>query len=156
MKVAIREGGAYSVIGGIAVAVLLSGCPKKIEEPVVEPIQEEVVKKAAETVRPTEPIYFDFDQSVIRADQKEKVKELGAWLLAHPQEEVTLEGHCDERGTEEYNLALGERRAESVRSYLVNLGVDPSRLKTISYGEERPVDPGHNEEAWAKNRRVEF
>jgi len=69
---------------------------------------------------------------------------------------LRIEGHCDERGTIEYNLALGERRANSVKNYLVNYGIDPNRLTTISYGEERPKDPRHNEEAWAKNRRVEF
>jgi peptidoglycan-associated lipoprotein len=69
---------------------------------------------------------------------------------------VTIEGHCDERGTDEYNIALGERRANSAKRYLVNLGVDSSRLETVSYGEEKPVDSGHNEAAWKKNRRAHF
>ena len=69
---------------------------------------------------------------------------------------VIIEGHCDERGTNEYNLALGERRANSAKDYIVNLGVDPARLKTVSYGEEKPLAEGHNEEAWAQNRRAHF
>jgi peptidoglycan-associated lipoprotein len=72
------------------------------------------------------------------------------------QRKVMSEGHCDERGTEEYNIALGERRAKSAKRYLINLGVKHSQLSTISYGEEKPADPGHNEEAWAQNRRVHF
>ena len=76
--------------------------------------------------------------------------------MNNPQKEVVIEGHCDERGTEEYNIALGERRANSAKKYLINLGVNPSQLSTISFGEEKPADPGHNEEAWAKNRRDEF
>jgi peptidoglycan-associated lipoprotein len=76
--------------------------------------------------------------------------------MNNSQEKIVIEGHCDERGTAEYNIALGERRAKSVKRYLINLGVDSSQLSTISYGEERPADPGHNEAAWAKNRRAEF
>jgi peptidoglycan-associated lipoprotein len=77
-------------------------------------------------------------------------------LRAHPEAKVIIEGHCDERGTVEYNLALGDKRAKAVKDYLVSLGVDSSRLTTISYGKERPVDAGQNEGAWAKNRRAEF
>jgi peptidoglycan-associated lipoprotein len=78
------------------------------------------------------------------------------YLLFHPDVPVTIEGHCDSRGTEAYNMALGERRAESVKMFLVDLGIGADRLSTISYGEERPIDRGHNETAWAKNRRVQF
>ena len=74
----------------------------------------------------------------------------------HPGVTVTIEGHCDERGTNEYNLALGDRRAESAKRFLTDLGISATRLTTVSYGEERPVDPRHNEEAWAKNRRAHF
>jgi peptidoglycan-associated lipoprotein len=84
------------------------------------------------------------------------LKSLAAWLRENSGERLSLEGHCDERGTEEYNLALGQRRADSVRSYLVSGGISPDRLKTISYGEEKPVDNGHDESAWAKNRRVQY
>ena len=78
------------------------------------------------------------------------------WLRENADTSIIIEGHCDERGTNAYNIALGERRAESAKAYLTDLGIDGLRLTTISYGEERPVDPGHNEEAWAKNRRAHF
>lgn len=105
-------------------------------------------------------IYFDFDRYNIRPDQApilnanaEKIKSA---LAASPNTYILIEGHCDERGTQEYNMALGERRALSVRDYLINLGVPARNLLTVSYGEERPVDPGRNEAAWARNRRAEF
>ncbi|MGB9701081.1 MAG: peptidoglycan-associated lipoprotein Pal [Thermodesulfobacteriota bacterium] len=101
-------------------------------------------------------IFFDFDQAVIREDQKEVMLQNAQWLKAHPQVRVRIEGNCDERGTAEYNLALGQRRAEAVKEFLEGLGIAPKRMQTISYGFERPLDPGHNEEAWAKNRRVDF
>ena len=78
------------------------------------------------------------------------------WLVMHPEVSVRIEGHCDERGTTAYNLALGERRANMVRQYMVALGVDASRISTISYGKESPIDPGHTEAAWALNRRAHF
>lgn len=100
-------------------------------------------------------IYFDFDKYNIRAGDAEILKKDAEWLKANPGK-ARIEGNCDERGTIEYNLALGQRRADSTKNYLVNLGVDKSRLETISYGKERPVDPGHNEAAWAKNRKAHF
>ncbi len=103
-----------------------------------------------------EDIYFDFDRSTLRPDAQQVLQEKAAWLLKNPDVAVIIEGHCDERGTNEYNLALGDRRAESARTFLIDLGIESSRLTPISYGEERPVDPGKNEEAWAKNRRVHF
>jgi peptidoglycan-associated lipoprotein len=101
-------------------------------------------------------IHFDFDRYNIRVDETGVLKENSALLKKYPGMRFQIEGHCDERGTGEYNLALGERRANSVKKYLVSLGIEPSRISTISYGEERPFDPGHNEEAWAKNRRAHF
>lgn len=101
-------------------------------------------------------IYFDFDQSNIRPDAREILKANADILLRKGAAEITIEGHCDERGTAEYNMALGQRRAQETKKYIVNLGVPASQIKTISYGEERPFDPGHNEEAWAKNRRSHF
>jgi peptidoglycan-associated lipoprotein len=103
-----------------------------------------------------ENIHFDFDSAVLNYQAQELLKQKAAWLRANPSENVVIEGHCDERGTNAYNLALGERRAESARSFLINLGISGARLTTISYGEEKPLDPGHNEEAWAKNRRDAF
>ena len=101
-------------------------------------------------------IHFDFDKYDIRLEDTESLKQNAAVLKRFPSVKIQIEGHCDERGTGEYNLALGERRAHSAKEYLVSLGVDENRISTISYGKEKPLDPGHNEEAWAKNRRDEF
>lgn len=103
-----------------------------------------------------ENIYFDFDKSNLKMDAQEILKQKAAFLKANPNDSVLIEGNCDERGTSEYNLALGDRRANSAKKFLVNLGVAASRIKTISYGEERPLDPGHNDAAWAKNRNCQF
>jgi len=103
-----------------------------------------------------ENVYFDFDKSDLKPDARETLSRNAEWIKGHPTSKVQIEGHCDERGTEEYNLALGERRANAVKNYLVSLGIDADRLYTISYGEELPADPGHTEEAWAKNRRAHF
>ncbi len=103
-----------------------------------------------------EDVNFDFDRSDIRPYARKILAENADWLREHRRVKVQIEGHCDERGTVEYNLALGQRRATSIRKYLVALGVRPERLFTISYGEEQPVDPGHSEQAWAKNRRAHF
>ncbi len=104
----------------------------------------------------TETVYFDFDSSVIKPTERPKIETVAAFLKHNPQYDILIEGHCDERGTIEYNRALGERRALAIRAMLIDLGIAPQRIETISYGEERPVDPRHNEEAWAKNRRGEF
>lgn len=99
-------------------------------------------------------VFFDFDRSSIRQDAKETLARQAAWLKQYPNVNVTIEGHADERGTREYNLALGERRAESARKYLVSLGVDAKRVSTISYGKERLAVVGNTEEAHAQNRRA--
>jgi len=104
----------------------------------------------------TERIYFDFDKSELKPAAQETLTKKAAWLRAHPNYNVNIEGHCDERGTNEYNLALGERRADAASKFLIALGVSRDRITTVSYGEERPADTGHNESAWAKNRRDEF
>jgi peptidoglycan-associated lipoprotein len=103
-----------------------------------------------------EDIHFDFDKYDIRPGDAEILKENAALLVKFSNTKIQIEGHCDERGTIEYNLALGERRANHAKKYLVSLGIPENRLSTISYGKERPLDPGHNEEAWAKNRRAHF
>lgn len=103
-----------------------------------------------------ETVYFDFDKSNIRPDQRHKLDAIFAVMQTLPGKALKIEGHCDERGTEQYNQALGERRALAAREYLVMKGMNPALITTISYGEERPADPGHNEAAWAKNRRCEF
>jgi peptidoglycan-associated lipoprotein len=101
-------------------------------------------------------IFFDFDKSNIRPDAREILNGNADFLLKNSNSKIVIEGHCDERGTAEYNMALGQRRAQEAKKYLVNLGIKEPRIKTISYGEERPFDPGHDEEAWAKNRRAHF
>jgi peptidoglycan-associated lipoprotein len=104
----------------------------------------------------SEKIYFDFDKYNLKPQYKEVLKEKAEILKNYPGWNMLIEGHCDERGTEEYNLALGERRARAAYEFLVILGVDSSRMKIVSFGEEKPAVKGHNEEAWAKNRRCEF
>lgn len=102
------------------------------------------------------PVYFDFDKYTLRPDAIAILKENADKIKQVPGIIIQIEGHCDERGTQEYNLALGEKRALAAREFLMKLGVSGDRLITISYGEERPADLGHNEQAWAKNRRSEF
>ena len=99
-------------------------------------------------------IYFDTDQYNIDSVDAAALRTQAQWLAQYPQKRATIEGHADERGTREYNLALGERRANSAKNYLVSLGISPARLSTVSYGKERPVALGSNESAWAQNRRA--
>ncbi|MGQ9672881.1 MAG: peptidoglycan-associated lipoprotein Pal [Candidatus Aminicenantales bacterium] len=105
---------------------------------------------------PLKMIHFDFDRYFIREDAKPSLEANAAWLKKFRSVKVLIEGHCDERGTEEYNLALGEKRAKSTMDYLVSLGISPDRIKIISYGKSQPLDPDHNEIAWQKNRRAQF
>jgi peptidoglycan-associated lipoprotein len=100
--------------------------------------------------------FFDFDKSSIRPDAKLNLDENAKWLKANPNAALTIEGHCDERGTREYNLGLGQRRAKAAKDYLVSAGIDAKRIKIISYGKERPFVPGHDESAWKWNRRAHF
>lgn len=101
-------------------------------------------------------IYFDFDRADLTPEAQAVLKKKAEWLRNHASYSVLIQGHTDERGTDEYNLALGERRASSAKKFLEALGIPSGRISTISYGEERPADPAHNEDAWAKNRRDEF
>ena len=101
-------------------------------------------------------IHFDFDKYDIRPGDAEILKENVALLMKYPKVKIQVEGHCDDRGTNEYNLALGERRANAAKNYLLSLGISTDRISSISYGEEKPLDAGHNEEAWSKNRRGHF
>ena len=98
--------------------------------------------------------YFGYDEAALSADAQSALTDSANWLKRYPQYNLLVEGHCDERGTEQYNLALGDRRANQVKQFLMTLGVDGGRIRTVSYGEERPFDPGHDESAWAKNRRA--
>ena len=101
-------------------------------------------------------IRFDYDRANIRDDARTILTELGKYLMENEPARVLIEGHCDERGTTEYNLALGERRANAARDWLAAYGISAGRLSTVSYGKERPLDPGHSESAWSKNRRAHF
>ena len=101
-------------------------------------------------------VYFDFDRSAIKSSARKTIEMHAKYMSMNNASRVILEGHCDERGTVEYNLALGERRANSVKRVLIANGVNPDQIETVSFGEERPAMPGHDESAWSKNRRVEF
>lgn len=125
-----------------------------------EPIRDDRIASASldELNRnsPLKPIFFELDSSDIDPMAKATLDADAPLLKRYPSWVVTIEGHCDERGTAEYNLALGERRAIAARAYLVSLGISADRLKTVSYGKEFPFDPGHDDTAWAKNRRAHF
>lgn len=112
-------------------------------------------KEDAEAFK-ADTVHFDFDSSVVKSDEKPHVAAVADQLKANPSQALKVEGHCDERGTEEYNRALGERRALALREQLIGLGIDPARVDTISYGKDRPEDPSHDEAAWKKNRRGVF
>jgi peptidoglycan-associated lipoprotein len=134
-------------------AAAAKAAPKEIQE------KANRVEAAAATSR--EPyvftdVNFDFDKFNLSKDAREILKKYAEWLNKNKDVMIAVEGHCDERGTTEYNLALGERRASAAAGFLVDMGIDAKRIKTISYGEELPLDQGHNEEAWAKNRRAHF
>ena len=149
----------------------------KAETPKVEPTTPEAPTSPAEPVKPAaeetpkeeaqpsaaqaeaslRTVYFDFDKSDLRQDSRDVLSKNAEFLLkVKPDTKIRIEGNCDERGSAEYNLALGERRAKSVLQYLLTLGVKEDRMSVISYGKEKPVAQGNNEEAWAKNRRADF
>lgn len=110
----------------------------------------------ADASGPLQDVHFEFDSSALDAGAQSALRSNGQWLLDNPGNSVIVEGHCDERGTAEYNMALGERRARSAADYLKTAGVPAKSISTVSYGEELPLDPGHTEDAWAKNRRDHF
>ncbi|HKQ62606.1 MAG TPA: peptidoglycan-associated lipoprotein Pal [Candidatus Polarisedimenticolaceae bacterium] len=173
------------VLSVLGVLLLGPGCPKKpVATTPEEPHEEAPV--AAPPARPTppaedfptekpvpivdtkpsvqeindkgllKPIYFDYDKAELSDQARATLGENAKVIKANPDIKVVIEGHCDERGTIEYNLALSARRADSVREYLTTLGVTAPRMRVVSYGEERPADPGHSEAAWSKNRRAQF
>ena len=123
----------------------------KVETAVAKPSLEEQIQKFED-----QDIHFDFDKYNLKQEVLAILWEKASFMKAHPEVTIRIEGNCDERGTVEYNLALGDRRAQSARDYLITSGITADRIQTISYGEERPLDPGHSEEAWAKNRRDHF
>ena len=169
------------VLVTVVAAFMLAGCgcfmqAQKGEAPPPKPPEEKVVAapeaKKEVPVPPAPPappakppaapapalqmVNFDYDKYNIRPGDAEILKKNLDWFKANSAAKVRIEGNCDERGTVEYNLALGQKRADSAKNYLTGLGVDGKRLETISYGKERPLDPGHNEAAWAKNRNAQF
>lgn len=126
------------------------------EPAMMESDADEMAVEAARNMFVNEHVYFAFDRSSLDEIAQATLRRKAEWLNDNSTAYVTVEGHCDERGTAEYNLALGDRRAQSVKNFLVDLGIDATRISTVSYGEERPIDPASNEEAWAKNRRAQF
>ncbi len=161
----------------LLLGVALSGCPKKTEvtsapepareeaptaqqsPPVAEPEKaktEEPKETAPVAVAGLQPVHFDFDKSFIRPDAGEILRANAQWLKAHPQSKIRIEGNCDERGTIEYNQALGQRRAASAKKFLTDLGISPNRMSVISYGKEKPSCQDSTESCWQKNRRDDF
>lgn len=155
-------------ISVISVLMLtLMGCvkhPDAIQDPVpFTPPPSEPAKPPAPTETPVQQIAqnftrvnFDYDSAALTVSAKQALDENIRLLREHPDVRIKVQGHCDERGTTEYNLSLGDRRASAVRKYLIAAGIAPSRVETISYGEEKPLIPGTGEDVWAQNRRAEF
>ena len=157
----------YLLILPLFLGLVFSGCacPCQKKQAAAEPaetvapppeVKEEVPPPAPEPAVSLEPIFFDFDKSNITPDAKAILDKNAEWISKNPTAKIRIEGNCDERGTNEYNMALGERRATSAKQYLVTSGIAANRLTMVSYGEEKPLDPGHDEAAWAKNRRDDF
>lgn len=137
-------------------AFVMFGCAddqNKVDEPVVT---DNMGAASVDGNYTPGTVYFAFDDYSLNADAEAELNNFASYLSTNASVQVQVEGHCDERGTIEYNLALGEKRAQAIKNYLVNLGVDGSRVMTISYGEEKPVAEGHDEDSWSKNRRAEF
>ena len=129
---------------------------KSVEAPKAVTIISAPPEESDEAIYDLEMVYFAYDKSIITTAFGEALQRNYEWIAENPDVQIQLEGHCDERGTNEYNLALGERRAKAVFDYLISLGASPSQFSLVSFGEERPAEQGSNEVAWRKNRRVEF
>lgn len=169
VRTRLGKGGAILFLfsGALAISACASKAPKELP-PEPGPATTTTSSNSGQSLGPvpgsqadflarmmgSDTIYFDTDQFSIDSLDQQALAKQAQWLMQFPGKRATIEGHCDERGTREYNLALGERRANAAKNYLVSLGVDASRLSTISYGKERPVALGSNEQAWAQNRRA--
>lgn len=151
-------------VAAILMALTMSAC---VDDDAVEPVIEvsKNVKTDAHDFKVSdkgviqfdaEIVYFKFDDHTLTQEGRERLASLAKYLKKHPDKRLQISGHCDERGSIEYNLALGDMRAKSVRQYLANLGLSPKRIHSVSYGEEQPAAEGHSEKAWAQNRRAEF
>ena len=162
----------FKLLTLFAAALLVAACETAPEETAQTDISGAVVQPEAQSIPSAggpapgsqedlllnvgDRVFFAFDRSDLNADSRATLEKLAAWMTTYQNVTITIEGHCDERGTREYNLALGERRSDAARDYLVALGVDGGRVTTISYGKERPAVLGSNEDAWAQNRRDVF
>ncbi len=168
------------VVALFSLSLFFTGCPsskKALQTPASDPVEPVVTREAEpeapvykppveETRTATENasavpfvlqnVYFEFDRYDLTSEALQTLADNARVLKAHPEARVVVEGHCDERGTVEYNLALGDKRAKAARDYMISLGVNAAQILTISYGKERPLDPSETENAWAKNRRAEF
>ena len=149
----------------VVLNLIFTGCAKKQVikplqpmSPVTETEMEEPSLRGKDyiTVPQLETVYFEYDDATLKTEARDILAKNAKWLKENTEVEIIVEGHCDERGTTDYNLALGDRRAKSIRNYLIRLGIKGNRIATISYGEEKPVDLRNNEAAWAKNRRGEL
>lgn len=140
-------------LAAVAVMILMAACSNSQQAAI--PASTTVTPGSVADFRQNvgDRVYFDTDQSSVRADARDTLNKQAAWLKQYTNYPITIEGHCDERGTREYNFALGERRANSVKQYLIAQGIPADRIKTISYGKERPEVVGSDEGAWARNRR---
>jgi peptidoglycan-associated lipoprotein len=137
--------------------VTLEPTPAPTPKPTPRSAEEDIKAMSLDRVSSyLKPVFFDYDKADLRADARDVLAANAAWLKSHSTILFTIEGHSDERGTAQYNLALGDRRANSAKEYLVSLGIDAGRVKTVSYGKERPFATGHDEDSWAKNRRGHF
>jgi peptidoglycan-associated lipoprotein len=163
-----------ALVAVMALLPLVAGCAKKAQvappTPQPPPPSTQTTPPPAETPRETppapstqplaagsfQPVFFDYDSHSLREDARAALDANARLLRDHAEARIVIEGHCDERGTAEYNQALGERRAQAARDYLTQAGIDAGRIQIVSYGKERPFDPGHDEAAWAKNRRAHF
>ncbi|MCK5707401.1 MAG: peptidoglycan-associated lipoprotein Pal [Candidatus Aureabacteria bacterium] len=154
----------------LACSVVFTGCKKSAKKdatatdatlgykdiPLTEISLENFEEPSEELAFIFRSIHFDYNKYNIKSSDASILNDIAGWMRENPSKLLLIEGHCDERGSNEYNLALGEQRSLSVRRYLISLGLDPARLHTVSYGEERPIAFSQNEESWNKNRRAEF
>jgi peptidoglycan-associated lipoprotein len=157
---------AALLVGAMAVGCSKKPAPKVIAPPAETRTEPRPAVQPVETPRETgtpavqstrlEDCFFEYDKHALQPEARETLARNGAYLRANPEVKVLIEGHCDERGTTEYNLALGDRRARAAKEFLVNYGIEAGRIETISYGEERPFAPGHDDAAWSQNRRAHF
>jgi peptidoglycan-associated lipoprotein len=145
--------GAASAPGAVTEAPVKEAPPAPVA---VAPATPPGIAVTEEKLSQFDDVRFDFDKSVVKEDGRKACQVVADYMKKNPKAKLQIEGHCDERGTAEYNIALGDRRATAVMTYLVSLGVSKAALSTVSFGKEKPLDPGHDEGAWAKNRRAHF